>query len=80
LATLFDPSAKSLVHQLSDDGKEQLVYKAIKEQARKVAMQKNTSCVSVDASATLQSTATVSTNTNVSSSSIVTGATLRKII
>ena len=56
LATLFDPSAKSLVQQLSDDGKEQLVYKAIREQARKAAMQKNTSSVSVDASATLQST------------------------
>jgi len=78
LATLFDLSAKSLVHQLSDDGKEQLVYKAIKEQAHKVAMQKKTSSVSVDASAALQLTATESTNTPVSSSSIVTGATLSK--
>jgi len=75
LATVFDPSAKSLVQQLSDDGKEQLVYKAIREQARKVAICRKTPAVSVDASATLQSTE--STSATVSSCS-VTGATLSK--
>lgn len=76
LATLFDPSAKNLVSQLSDDGKEQLVYKAVKEQARKAAMQNNTSSVSVDASVTLQSSE--STSATESSSSSVPGATLSK--
>jgi hypothetical protein len=71
-ATLFDPSAKSLVQQRNDDGKEQLLYKAIREQARKAALQKNTSFVSVDASATLQSTESTCA-TVCSSSSIVTG-------
>jgi hypothetical protein len=60
LVTLFDPSANSLVQQLSDDGKEQLLYKAIREQARKAALQKNTSSVSVDASAPLQSSESTS--------------------
>lgn len=77
LATLFDPSAKSLVSQLSDDGKEQLVYKAVREQARKAAMQNNTSSVSIDASATLQSAESTSA-TESSSSSSVPGATLSK--
>ena len=50
-------------------------YKATREQARKAAMQKNTSSVSVDASATLLSTKSTSAT---ESSSTVTGATLSK--
>jgi hAT family C-terminal dimerisation region len=78
LATLFDPSAKSLVSQLSDDGKEQLLYKAVREQARKAAMQNNTNSVSVDASATLQSAVSTSATESSSAASSAPGATLSK--
>jgi hypothetical protein len=68
---------KSWVQQLNDDGKEQLLYTAIREQARKAASRKNTSSVTADASRTLQSTESISATV---SSSSVTGATLSKNI